>query len=392
VTVVALGIASFILFLSFYAHFTSLAHGIGVVQATSNIFQFLQIYGLFLLAGVIFLSSLGFLLQPVDDAEVEEPAEPPAPPAATSLEAGHASAGISSDMLLGACLLLFGVAGVWFHEQVLVLLAIVAAATLFVAYRVLLTEDPNRCDLFALGAIVLACGVLAFPEVFYLRDAFDGSSMSRMNTVFKFYYQGWTLLGLAAAYGTYRGWGIIGRLFDRRLAYAALALIAVGTTGGLVYTIEAPTSAAQGVADQSLNGLAQLRADHPGDYHAILWLHAHVHGNPVELEMTGKSYDETSARIATFTGLPTVMGWAEHEGQWRGADPEITARVNDVTTIYTTTSTATAERLLRKYGVRYLVVGESEHAVPHVTPGSLTKFGSFMRLAYRYGDTMVYTW
>src|SRR6185312_16238253 len=49
---------------------------------------------------------------------------------------------------------------------------------------------------------VLIAGGLALlliPEILYLRDAFDGSALFRMNTVFKAGYQAYLLLGLAAA-------------------------------------------------------------------------------------------------------------------------------------------------------------------------------------------------
>src|SRR5690606_31677679 len=49
---------------------------------------------------------------------------------------------------------------------------------------------------FVLLLCVLGLGLLFAPEFVYLRDNFG----TRMNTVFKFYYQAWLLLGLATAY------------------------------------------------------------------------------------------------------------------------------------------------------------------------------------------------
>ena len=43
---------------------------------------------------------------------------------------------------------------------------------------------------------VIAAALVIFPEFFYLRDLFG----TRMNTIFKFYYQAWILFGLSAAY------------------------------------------------------------------------------------------------------------------------------------------------------------------------------------------------
>ena len=49
--------------------------------------------------------------------------------------------------------------------------------------------------------ILMAGGaaLLLIPEILYLKDAFDGSPLFRMNTVFKAGYQAFLLLGLAAA-------------------------------------------------------------------------------------------------------------------------------------------------------------------------------------------------
>jgi uncharacterized membrane protein len=86
------------------------------------------------------------------------------------------------------------------------------------------------------------------------------------------------------------------------------------------------------------------------------------------------------------------MGWAGHEYQWRGANPEIGTRLADITTIYTTADNAAANKLLRKYNVRYVVVGDTEHTIKGASPASLRKFAMFMRVAYRFGGTLIYTW
>ena len=66
--------------------------------------------------------------------------------------------------------------------------------------RVPASPRPASHDLFAVIMIGLALTLTLIPEFIYLRDMFG----TRMNTVFKFYYQAWLLLALASAYGVSR--------------------------------------------------------------------------------------------------------------------------------------------------------------------------------------------
>ena len=57
--------------------------------------------------------------------------------------------------------------------------------------------------------LLIAGGLLCLliPELVYVRDAFDGSDLYRMNTVFKLGYQAWLLLAIAGAPRARRGRG-----------------------------------------------------------------------------------------------------------------------------------------------------------------------------------------
>ena len=76
------------------------------------------------------------------------------------------------------------------------------------------------------------------------------------------------------------------------------------------------------------------------------------------LESVGDDYSAFGhARISTFTGLPTVLGWPGHELQW-GHDAGRGAA--DVARMYERRRGRRARTLLRRYGVRYVVVGPLE--------------------------------
>ena len=78
------------------------------------------------------------------------------------------------------------------------------------------------------------------------------------------------------------------------------------------------------------------------------------------LEGQGELYRSLHGRVSIYTGLPTVLGWDNHQSQQRGYGPVIGDRVRDVRRIYSTESVEEAMRLLGEYRVEYVYVGEIE--------------------------------
>ena len=238
-------------------------------------------------------------------------------------------------------------------------------------------------DRFALIMIGMGVFLPLVVEFIYLRDNFG----IRMNTVFKFYVQAWVLLALAAAYGvsvavqSLRGWGgVVWRL--------ALALLVVG---GLIYPLLAIPSKIAGYADApTLDGMEWLQRDHPDDYEAIRWLQANVSGDPVILEAPGDHYAayDYVARVSAMTGLPTLLGWGNHENQWRGSYAEAAQREPDIEALYNGLDARRTTDLLDKYGIEYVYVGDLERQ--RYDPEGLAKFETLMEVAYQRGGVTIY--
>jgi YYY domain-containing protein len=228
--------------------------------------------------------------------------------------------------------------------------------------------------LFATGAL-LTLGV----EYVYLRDIFG----TRMNTVFKFYFQAWVLWGVAGAYA------LAG--FIRRGRVGVVVVAALLIAAGLVYpALAIPARASEYGGPSTLDGTAYLAEAQPDDTAAIAWLNDNVSGAPVILEAPGNGYRAYvyEGRVSAQTGLPTLLGWAGHEHQWRGNYDEQARREPDIETLYTSVDADEVLALMDEYGVEYVYVGPLERT--RYPAAGLAKFAGLMDAVYDTGTVTIY--
>jgi uncharacterized membrane protein len=150
-----------------------------------------------------------------------------------------------------------------------------------------------------------------------------------------------------------------------------------------------PTRVGEYGGAPTLDGMAYMEQVTPSDYAAIHWFQENVTGAPVVLEAVGGQYSR-GGRIAAHTGLPTVLGWAGHEYQWRGETPEPAEREEDIKTAYTSFSRAETEAILDKYAVKYVVVGSLETSTYGEAAG--TKFARMLEPVFQADGVTIYEW
>jgi uncharacterized membrane protein len=204
----------------------------------------------------------------------------------------------------------------------------------------------------ALAAAALGCALVLAPELVYLHDAFD----TRMNTVFKLYYQAWLLLGLACATGLAAAWHDPSRA--RRLAARGGTALAAA---GLVFTAGAVWDVTRGFSSTAptLDALAHV----PPDERAVIdWVRANVGPGVVVLQAPGRSYVAESSRLSAATARPTLLGWDGHELQWRGAAyaDMSSGRVEAAAAVYGAPDPAVLRDALDAARIRYVLVGPVE--------------------------------
>jgi uncharacterized membrane protein len=235
--------------------------------------------------------------------------------------------------------------------------------------------------LFALLLTVTAMLLILGVEFFYVGDVFN----SRMNSVFKLYYQAWMMLALAGGFSLYylaSRWRVaFPRDKQYRLVWAgAVALVLAGAT---LYPLGGSANR-RFRTDGELRGLSYFPQDERA---AIAWLNDRAQGQDLVIaEAVGNDYSSAS-RISAATGVPAVLGWGGHEDQWRGSSKARAGRFEDVNKLYTTTDTTEMNQILAKYGVTYVYVGALERST--YGEAGLAKFKPFPAV-FQSGAVTIY--
>ncbi len=251
------------------------------------------------------------------------------------------------------------------------------------------------------GFVLLLVGVAAsltlLPEFIVLRDNFG----TRINTVFKFYYQAWVALSIVGAYAVYAITqdGLLPRP-ARALRVAFGVLLASVMFLGLLYPIygihnrmfveTGRLNAGESAPPLTLDGRPRmtLSAD---DYEAVQCLARLVPGDDaVVAEAEEMSYRAYYARVGAITGIPIVLGWENHQGQWRGPTfPQtVGSRGVDLETLYSSSAWDRALTIIERYEIDYIMYGETERR-QYGSAGE-EKFTENLELVCDYGDSHVY--
>jgi uncharacterized membrane protein len=209
-----------------------------------------------------------------------------------------------------------------------------------------------------------------------------------MNTVFKFYYQAWLLMGVASAYALY---------YIQTRGGALLKIIGIGsvlalTAIGLLYPAFAiPSKAGNFKGDPTLDGSAFIQRYNPDEYAVIQWLDENAAPDAVILEAPGNSYTNDNF-ISAFTGRPTLLGWGGHELQWRGNYDEPGRREPLIGAIYKNQSPELIRQTVHEFGIQYLIVGPREREKYKISPNTEASYQQLWEPVFDAGSYTIYRW
>ena len=249
---------------------------------------------------------------------------------------------------------------------------------LFIPALAFLFKSEHNSSSFVLLMIALGALLILGPEFLYLRDNFG----YRINTIFKFYYQAWIVLSLAAAFVT-----IVLLRNLRGVANVAFSVLFVLVLiVGLTYPVLSLLNKTNNFNPPfgfTLDDFERVQRENPDEAAGIQWLRSAPDG--VVAEAVGGAYSNY-ARISVYTGLPTVLGWGNHEGQWRDYALQ-GSRAQDIETLYTTNDWLTTQDIINRYDIRYIFVGNLERSTYNVNE---EKFNRILRPVFQQGNVTVY--
>ena len=255
-----------------------------------------------------------------------------------------------------------------------------------------MASDKQAFLAFPLLLLSAAAYLLAGADLYHLADFFG----NRMNTVFKVYYQAWLLLGIVGAYGAYYAfsrWSTL-RLRCKIVQFAWAVAVGVLLIASFYYPVGATIDrtgtfrAGHDFKNNTLDGLAYIRASNRAEYEAIIWLRDEAPRGTM-VEAVGDDYTEYG-RVSAATGQPAVLGWKGHEHQWRGTTLPFEGREEDVASIYQSPDPEVVRQLVSKYDIRYVFLGPRERAKYGVS--ELAAVDSRFETAFSRGDVIVYEW
>ncbi len=351
-------------------------------------------------------------------------------------------------LLIGLCLLTFFNLGTF---GFLFLLSIYALITL-------LKKNVSSADSFALVLTFVGLCITAGCEIIHVVD-FMGQD-DRMNTMFKFYIQVWVLWGIASAYffarlvAILKPWlFVVWKKILNKLVLAAsivgfllctiayywffvdyswfllivfvllvpliilikrnkiTAFIWAGVCGFCLlacclypviatYTKFFLCYSLNGRPPLTLDGIAYIEQRKPNEYQALAWLNAKQDRNEIILErvgIDGETYGRWNTRVASFTGLPSFLGWKGQERQMRAwYKPEyswqdqniLNKRESDADLIYSSLDITQTLQLMKDYSIQLVYVGDLERE--HYPRAALDKFAKFMDVIYQNPGVIIY--
>ena len=260
----------------------------------------------------------------------------------------------------------------------------------------------NPADAFVFIIFICAIGLFIIPEIIYIVDIYPNHP--RANTMFKLGFQAFILFGIGSGYTLTR------LIFETRILIKfRLPVILAGIillTSALIYPFFAITQWYGNPFTGTYKGLdgtkymltsekiytcatgETVSINLVDDYALIQFINGNINGSPVLAEANGDSYT-FNGRISSYTGIPNILNWYNHQLLWRNSDYDmLDERLKDIYALYKSGDAEHVRRIISKYNVEYIVVGEIERLnYPELDEELLASMGNIIFRSSQAYDT-----
>jgi len=254
----------------------------------------------------------------------------------------------------------------------------------------ILKVDLKRSDhVIAILLVIIGFLNIVIVRFFYLKEVFETLNYEyrRANTLFKIYSSSWTLIFIPLIK---LFWDIklsrSRRIFLPRLLLNAVFIINILITlyyfyfASRQYILGPNKITYDSIKEYIFEGSNKIRGDNfirngHGEDYIILNTLNRLTKNRVATMLEATDYNSYLyyARMSVFSGNTTVMGWPLHNVQWHGGykgkaiqtngeivQLDIARQTEDAKIIYTGKDIYETQRLISKYRIEYIIIGDQE--------------------------------
>jgi len=234
-----------------------------------------------------------------------------------------------------------------FLNYVFVVITFSLIISIFIVFIKQTYKKNNYLDLTIIISILSGVLVVYGTEFIFIVDSFN----NRMNTVFKFYFFVYLLLSIFSVYFLYK----VYLSLSKKTSVVFISVFLIFIVPSIWWSISALNSRFeehQGII--GLDGLSYLTDE---EKELISYIKKNTQTKDIVLETVGRAYTKSNF-ISASTGRATILGWPNHEIQWRGSNTVINDLKDNIELFYQDPNNNM--ELINEYNIKYLILSKSD--------------------------------
>ncbi|MGD9580110.1 MAG: DUF2298 domain-containing protein [Vampirovibrionia bacterium] len=367
-------ICSYIIYLAFYAYYSSPIEGIGLVnpENRTTLEQFILLTGTFLLPIILYILIDSFIYVIKD----------------------------KNKSLTAKILILAGIIAipslVYFLTKSIVLLITIFIWEYFLIKLLRRSLNTDTSIIYSIAFLIFSLIITC--EFIYINDMF-GESFERQNTVAKSYIQLLLLLPIITSYIMYM---ISEKIqLNRYIKYTYISTMTILIIASSIFLIIGTSVKNDDFKHiyktynwhiPTLDGSYYIKEKYGSEYEGIIWLINNANNKDIVLEAEGKPYSHFG-RVASHSGIPSLINWSGSLNVLRGKYFYLisTPRIESIKKIFSTTNKDDIKQELINNKISYIFIGSLERSM--FTPEELSGFETNKKMfekVFEKGNTTIY--